>query len=192
MNISTTHKITYGKPPTPDYVGHFKVGAEQATKLAIDSAINPETTDLPVGAVALLGHDIIGEGVAMDQHTGKPHLHAEVVAMLDAKRTTDISPDAIVSTMEPCMQCLRAISEIPQIKHVGFIIPRIALETRGLVNPRTPISGHGLEIQQIDSYDLHAQNLVLFDNTRRDRETGHVTLNAVGIISALGALRRLN
>ena len=68
--------------------------------------------EVPVGAVVVLGHEIIGRGRNQPVASHDPSAHAEIVALRDAGarvgnyRLTDA---ALYVTVEPCLMCVGAL-----------------------------------------------------------------------------------
>ena len=71
-----------------------------------------EAGEVPVGAVVVLGHEIIGRGRNQPVASHDPSAHAEIVALRDAGarvgnyRLTDA---ALYVTVEPCLMCVGAL-----------------------------------------------------------------------------------
>lgn len=67
--------------------------------------------EVPVGAVVLLGGEIIGRGHNQPVGSGDPTAHAEIVALREAARAADNYrlPGALLFvTLEPCLMCAGA------------------------------------------------------------------------------------
>jgi len=81
--------------------------------LALDeAALAPGHGDVPVGAVALAGAEVLARRHNERQLGGDPTAHAEVLALRDAAaalgtwRLTDVT---LVVTLEPCPMCAGAL-----------------------------------------------------------------------------------
>ena len=67
--------------------------------------------DVPVGAVVVVGDEIIGRGCNQRQALGDPTAHAEVLALRQAARklgTWYLTEAVLYVTLEPCIMCLGA------------------------------------------------------------------------------------
>jgi tRNA(adenine34) deaminase len=86
---------------------------EQAMRLALaEAAAATGHDDVPVGAVVLLGGEVIAARHNERELTGDPTAHAEILAMRDAAahighwRLLDCT---VVVTLEPCAMCAGAM-----------------------------------------------------------------------------------
>lgn len=159
----------------------FENTAQRAINLAEYSALN-NGKDIPIGAVALLGAAIAGEGYAMDGTSGIKHMHAEVVSLKKAQ----YSPDTVVTTMEPCEQCQDYMAEIESIKTVVYVTPRTELSDRLLVNPRPSIDERiaryelPYRVVRLSSPTLIQRALEPLDFTTRDLLSGVTDVDSEG------------
>ena len=67
--------------------------------------------DVPVGAVVVVGGEIVGRGHNQRQALGDPIAHAEVLALRQAARklgTWYLTAAVLYVTLEPCIMCLGA------------------------------------------------------------------------------------
>lgn len=81
----------------------------QAMQLARQAATAGE---VPVGAVVVLGDDIIGQGYNQTITLCDPSAHAEILAIRHAAKTTDnhrLVGASLYVTLEPCIMCAGAI-----------------------------------------------------------------------------------
>ncbi|HSW69848.1 MAG TPA: tRNA adenosine(34) deaminase TadA [Gammaproteobacteria bacterium] len=82
---------------------------KQAIQLAKTAALNQE---VPVGAVLVLDHQVIGEGWNQPIQAHDPSAHAEIIALREGAakiqnyRTVNA---ALYVTLEPCIMCVGAI-----------------------------------------------------------------------------------
>jgi tRNA(adenine34) deaminase len=88
--------------------------AERAAMLiALDEArAAAEHGDVPVGAVVLLGGEVIARRHNERELTGDPTAHAEVLALRDAAQHVGswrLDEATLVVTLEPCTMCAGAI-----------------------------------------------------------------------------------
>jgi len=68
--------------------------------------------EVPVGAVVVLGHEIIGRGRNQPVASHDPSAHAEIVAMRDAGARVGnyrLTGAALYVTVEPCLMCVGAL-----------------------------------------------------------------------------------
>jgi tRNA(adenine34) deaminase len=84
-----------------------------AMKLALDEAEKALVHgDVPVGAVALVGHRVVASRHNERELTGDPTAHAEILALADAAvalGTWRLSDVTLVVTLEPCPMCAGAL-----------------------------------------------------------------------------------
>ena len=81
----------------------------EALQLARNAAGNQE---VPVGAVVVLGDQIIGKGSNLTIEHCDPSAHAEIVAIRDAAKQINnhrIEGASLYVTLEPCIMCAGAI-----------------------------------------------------------------------------------
>lgn len=167
----------------------------RATNLAIESAFK-SGVDLPIGAVALDGDEIVGRGFANDNRLGYRMLHAEVMSLLDTK--FDIQggkPRTVVVTAEPCQSCQDALAYDGTIERVAFGLSRTDLADLGLVKPhdetifeRAARIGLPYEVALIDDEQLRVIGLTILGNVSRDVDSGNVTVDGPGLTAAIIAL----
>ena len=83
-----------------------------AMRLALDeAAAAAEHGDVPVGAVVLLGGEVIARRHNERELQGDPTAHAEVLALRDAaaaRGTWRLNGTTLVVTLEPCPMCAGA------------------------------------------------------------------------------------
>ena len=165
----------------PLFEGAAKVAIEQAELSAVENGL-----DIPVGAVALFGASIIGQGYASDGVSGIKHMHAEMVALEQALGDRNAPPTTMVSTMEPCEDCQDALAKVKSIKQVVFVTPRSALSRLHLVKDRMSIEErvarqrHPYRVIQLGNQELAQRALEPLKNTTRDLETGITKVNSAG------------
>jgi tRNA(adenine34) deaminase len=71
-----------------------------------------EAGEVPVGAVVVMGSEIVGRGRNQPIGAGDPTAHAEVVALREAARTLGnyrLTGVRLYVTVEPCLMCVGAI-----------------------------------------------------------------------------------
>ena len=88
-------------------------GDEEAMRLAIAEASRaPAHGDVPIGAVALAGGDVVAARHNERERLGDPTAHAELLVLADAARalgTWRLDTVSVVATLEPCPMCAGAL-----------------------------------------------------------------------------------
>lgn len=77
-----------------------------------EAAAAGDPPDVPVGAVVVIGGQVVGRGRNRVEAEGDPTLHAEMVAIRAATRAvgrTRLEDATLYVTLEPCLQCAGAI-----------------------------------------------------------------------------------
>ena len=86
---------------------------QQAMRLALDQALNAQLAgEVPVGAVILLGSQVIATGYNRPVTTHDPTAHAEVVALRHAAQLMQnyrLPGCTLYVTLEPCAMCAMAL-----------------------------------------------------------------------------------
>ncbi|MDB5175254.1 MAG: hypothetical protein JWM81_112 [Candidatus Saccharibacteria bacterium] len=163
-----------------------------ATALALESAFT-HGIDMPVGAVALRGAEIVGRGFASDRRLGQPILHAEVMSLFDTKfDVAGAVSGTVVTTLEPCTQCQDYLATQPGLTRVAFGLSRADAASRGLVNhhdetifERATRVSLPYEVVQVDDAHLRAVGLTILDNIWRDTGTGAIRVDTASLSLAL-------
>lgn len=78
--------------------------------------------EVPVGAVAVLDNEIIGEGFNCPINTCDPTAHAEIIALREAARKLNnyrLPGVTLYVTLEPCLMCVGAMLHA-RIKRLVF------------------------------------------------------------------------
>ncbi len=155
-------------------------GLRHAYGLAVAGAIT-HGVDLPVGAVAMCGGEIVGSGIASDVRLGNPGLHAEVMAVVDA---ASVPVDTLVVTLEPCYRCQDFLAKVPGLARVFFGVPRDELEVRELLRPHGEhIADRARRVElpfavaQIDHPETTRFGLAVLDAVLRDYENDMVVVD---------------
>ena len=71
-----------------------------------------EKGEVPIGAVVVLGDDIIGRGYNQPITKNDPTAHAEIMALRDASmnlKNYRLEDTLVYSTLEPCLMCAGAL-----------------------------------------------------------------------------------
>jgi tRNA(adenine34) deaminase len=79
--------------------------------------------ELPIGAVVVMGTEIVGRAFTQEKAQGRRLVHADLLAMTEADRalgwTRRPAPLTLAVTLEPCVMCLGAAMTM-DITHVYF------------------------------------------------------------------------
>ena len=78
--------------------------------------------EVPIGAVVVLGDEIIGRGYNQSITTRDPTAHAEIIALKEASNRLDnyrLNEAIIYTTLEPCLMCSGALVHA-RIKKIIF------------------------------------------------------------------------
>ena len=81
-----------------------------------------ERNEVPVGAVVVLGDEVIGAGYNQPLGTHDPTAHAEIVALRDAAQHLEnyrLGGTTLYVTLEPCLMCAGAILQA-RVERVVF------------------------------------------------------------------------
>ena len=107
-----------GSNPTLSAMNH-----DQAMRLALTEArAAVEHEDVPVGALVIVGDEVVSSRHNERQLTGDPTAHAEILALRDAANqlgTWRLDGATLVSTLEPCPMCAGGAVNA-RIGHVVF------------------------------------------------------------------------
>ena len=71
-----------------------------------------EKGEVPIGAIVVLGEDIIGRGYNQPITKNDPTAHAEIMALRDASinlKNYRLKGTLVYSTLEPCLMCAGAL-----------------------------------------------------------------------------------
>jgi tRNA(Arg) A34 adenosine deaminase TadA len=159
----------------------LEIAGERAVGLSYKSAFE-NGQDVPIGAVAMRGDAIVGNGFAVDNQNGARHLHAEVIAIKHAN-VLGIAPDVIVSTVEACERCQVHLAQLQKLTTFAFILSRQDLVDHGLVTPRPSMTERaargelGYNVVQLDNPQLREMALAPIMRTSRDISTGTVQID---------------
>jgi tRNA(adenine34) deaminase len=89
-------------PSDTDYMRRALVLAERAAQLG----------EVPVGALLVLGNEVIGEGWNRPIASHDPTAHAEIIALragAQARRNYRLGDATLYATLEPCAMCMGAV-----------------------------------------------------------------------------------
>lgn len=119
-------------------------------KLAIEEARRAaEMNEVPVGAVVVLGDEVIGRGHNLTHTKRHPAYHAEMMAIDEAiKRTGGLRlPDAtIYVTLEPCSMCAGAI-----------LLARFRRVVIGTMDPKHGACGSVVDLLAVPRFNHHPE-----------------------------------
>jgi tRNA(adenine34) deaminase len=109
-----------------------------------------EDGEVPVGAVLVLGNEVIGEGWNQPIGLGDPTAHAEIVALRTAarqQRTYRLAATTLYSTLEPCSMCIGAVLNARVSRVVFGAWDSKAGACGSVIDlPREPRLAHGLDV----------------------------------------------
>jgi tRNA(adenine34) deaminase len=76
--------------------------------------------EVPIGAVVVLGDDVVGRGHNRTGQSGQPFEHAEMRALWDATKAVGaraLEQAVLYSTIEPCVMCIGAVilARLPRV-----------------------------------------------------------------------------
>ncbi len=77
-----------------------------------EAALAAAGGDVPVGAVAVVGDEVVGRGHNQREQRGDPTAHAELIALRQAAQslgTWRLEAVTLVVTLEPCPMCAGAL-----------------------------------------------------------------------------------
>ncbi|HEX6790777.1 MAG TPA: nucleoside deaminase [Candidatus Krumholzibacteria bacterium] len=90
-------------------------------RLAIEEAeVAFKEGEVPIGAVVVLGDEVVGRGHNRTEKTGQPFEHAEIRALWAATEAVGmhaLEEAVLYSTIEPCVMCIGAVmlARIPRV-----------------------------------------------------------------------------
>jgi len=110
---------------------------------ALELAAEAESKgEVPIGAVLVHRHQIIGSGYNRPIESCDPSAHAEIMALREAGRHTGnyrLPGTTLYVTLEPCVMCMGAI-----------VHARVARLVFGAYDPRRGAAGSALELHQAE------------------------------------------
>ena len=106
--------------------------------------------EVPVGAVVVIGGEVVGEGFNQPIASGDPTAHAEIVAMRQAcarMKNYRLSGATLVVTVEPCLMCVGAMIHA----RIGTVVygapePRAGALGSAIAAHETPGLNHRLAV----------------------------------------------
>jgi len=109
-----------------------------------------EDGEVPVGAVLVLGNEVIGEGWNRPIGLGDPTAHAEILALRTAaqrQRNYRLAATTLYSTLEPCSMCVGAVLNARVSRVVFGAWDSKAGACGSVIDlPREPRLTHGLDV----------------------------------------------
>ena len=114
--------------------------------------------EVPIGAVVVLGDEIIGRGYNQPITTKDPTAHAEIIALKEASNRLDnyrLNEAIIYTTLEPCLMCAGALVHARIMKVVfaaqdtksGVVVNNGGLIQSEFLNHKVSFEGGILEKQ---------------------------------------------
>ena len=86
---------------------------ENLMRAALDEARRAhDAAEVPIGAVVVIGSEIVGRGFNQPIGAGDPTAHAEIVAIREAAKRVGnyrLGGAALCVTIEPCLMCVGAL-----------------------------------------------------------------------------------
>ena len=133
---------------------------------ALELARHAESRDgeVPVGAVLVLGGQIVGEGWNRNIGASDPTAHAEILALRDAGRRVGNYrfPGAeLYVTLEPCVMCAGAI-----------VHARLARVIYGAKDPKTGAAGSVFDVLQ---HERHNHKVAVTEGVLAEEASGLLT-----------------
>jgi len=76
--------------------------------------------EVPIGAIVVLGDDVVGRGHNQTEQSGQPFEHAEIRALWAATKSVGVralEQAVLYSTIEPCVMCIGAVilARLPRV-----------------------------------------------------------------------------
>jgi tRNA(adenine34) deaminase len=109
-----------------------------------------EEGEVPVGALLVLGNEVIGEGWNRPIADHDPTAHAEIIAMRAgalARRNYRLSDATLYATLEPCVMCMGAVLNARILRVVfGAWDPKAGACGSVIDLPREPRLTHRLDV----------------------------------------------
>lgn len=105
--------------------------------------------EVPVGAVVVVGGEIVGRGYNQPILGNDPTAHAEIMALRDAARRLGnyrLPGSTLYVTLEPCVMCTGAIMHA-----------RVARVVYGARDPKTGAAGSVIDLYREDRLNHHAE-----------------------------------
>lgn len=105
--------------------------------------------EVPVGAVVVVGGEIVGRGYNQPILGNDPTAHAEIMALRDAARRLGnyrLPGSTLYVTLEPCVMCTGAIMHA-----------RVARVVYGARDPKTGAAGSIIDLYREDRLNHHAE-----------------------------------
>jgi tRNA(adenine34) deaminase len=119
---------------------------EQFMREALGLAAEAERTgEVPVGAVVVIGDEIVGRGFNCPISTSDPTAHAEIVALREAGQKVGnyrLSGARLYVTVEPCAMCAGAMMHA-----------RIATLIYGTPEPRAGAIESAIRMQELPAFN---------------------------------------
>jgi len=146
-----------------DFMGLCLELADEAARLG----------EVPVGAVIVVGGEVVGRGYNLRETTGDPTAHAEVVALREAARNVGywrVLDSTLYVTLEPCAMCAGAMvnARITRLVY-GCADPKAGAVESLYAIPTDVRLNHRLEVTGGVQAEACAERLREFFRQRRGR-----------------------
>jgi tRNA(adenine34) deaminase len=152
---------------------------EQFMRLALDEAHRAEAMgEVPVGALVVLHHEIVGRGYNRNLSDKDPSAHAEIVALRDAGQVIGnhrLLDCELYVTIEPCAMCAGALIQA-RLKRLiyGATDPKAGAVKSALEVLNHPALNHQMEVVPGVLADECGALLQDFFRKKRTREIAEV------------------
>jgi tRNA(adenine34) deaminase len=148
------------------------VNDDDFMRMALEEAAKAlEHGDVPIGAVAVRGGEVIGRGYNRREADQDPTAHAEMIAIREAARVVGhwrLDGVTLYCTLEPCAMCAGAmvLARLPRLVY-GAIDPKAGASGSILDVLRHPKLNHQVDVTPVLMADESAALIrAFFDSLR--------------------------
>ena len=110
-----------------------------------EARLAAEAGEVPVGAVVVVGNEVVAKGHNRSETDNDPSAHAEIVALREAARETGnyrLTNATLYVTLEPCAMCMG-----------GLVQARIARLVFGAYDPKAGAAGSAIDLSDSASFN---------------------------------------
>ena len=110
-----------------------------------EARVAAEVGEVPVGAIVVVNHEVVGRGVNRTISDNDPSAHAEIVALRAAAHELGnhrLSGATLYVTLEPCAMCMGAMVQA-----------RIARLVFGAYDPKAGAAGSAIDLSDSPSFN---------------------------------------